>query len=216
MAEREIVIMGPPGAGKGTQSGRIAETFDVDHVTTGGALRENKDMETEYGTPREYMDAGELVPDSVVNEIVSVALADVDGDDGLRGYVLDGYPRTISQAEYLDTIADIDVVLYLSVSHETLVDRLTGRRVCEDCGENYHVDFDPPATEGVCDDCGGTLIQREDDREDVVTTRVEEYREKTAPVVEHYEEEGLLVEVDGEGTPDEVWAEIEDIVAAHT
>jgi adenylate kinase len=214
MADREIVIMGPPGAGKGTQSERIASSFDVDHVTTGGVLRENKDMETEYGSPREYMEAGELVPDSVVNEIVSKALAEIDADDDLAGYVLDGYPRTISQAEYLDTIATIDVVLYLEVSRETLIERLTGRRTCEDCGRNYHVDFDPPAEAGVCDDCGGDVVQREDDREEVVTTRIEEYEQKTAPVVEHYDGEGLLVNVDGEGSPDEVWATIRETVAA--
>lgn len=206
--------MGPPGAGKGTQSERIASSFDVDHVTTGGVLRENKDMETEYGSPREYMEAGELVPDSVVNEIVSKALAEIDADDDLAGYVLDGYPRTTSQADYLDTIATIDVVLYLEVSRETLVERLTGRRTCEDCGRNYHVDFDPPAEAGVCDDCGGDVVQREDDREEVVTTRIEEYEQKTAPVVGHYDGEGLLVNVDGEGSPDEVWTTIRETVAA--
>ena len=206
--------MGPPGAGKGTQSERIASSFDVDHVTTGGVLRENKDMETEYGSPREYMEAGELVPDSVVNEIVSKALAEIDADDDLAGYVLDGYPRTTSQADYLDTIATIDVVLYLEVSRETLVERLTGRRTCEDCGRNYHVDFDPPAEAGVCDDCGGDVVQREDDREEVVTTRIEEYERKTAPVVEHYDEEGLLVNVDGENSPDEVWATVRETVTA--
>lgn len=215
MVDREIVIMGPPGAGKGTQSERIASSFDVDHVTTGGVLRENKDMETEYGTPREYMEAGELVPDSVVNEIVSRALAAIDAAADLEGYVLDGYPRTISQAEYLDTIANIDVVLYLEVDRETLVERLTGRRTCEECGRNYHVDFDPPETAGVCDDCGGDLIQREDDREEVVTTRIEEYEQKTAPVVDHYDDEELVTRVDGEGTPDDVWTVVRETVRTH-
>ncbi len=215
MAEYEVVIMGPPGAGKGTQSERIASAFELEHVTTGGVLRDNKDMQTEYGTPREYMEAGELVPDSVVNEIVSKALAEIDGEDDVAGYVLDGYPRTISQAEYLDTIAELDVALYLDVSRETLVERLTGRRVCEDCGATFHVDFDPPVEAGVCDDCGGSLVQREDDREEVVTTRIEEYEQKTAPVVDHYDDEDLLVRVDGEGSPDEVWTAVSQAIDDH-
>jgi adenylate kinase len=207
MSDPAIVIMGAPGAGKGTQSSRIVEEFGVEHVTTGDALRANKDMETEYGTPREYMEAGELVPDEVVNAIVKEALQSADG------YVLDGYPRTIEQAEYLDGITELDVVLYLDVDDEVLKERLTGRRICDDCGRNFHVDFDPPAEEGVCDDCGGELIQREDDSADVVETRVEEYNTKTAPVVEHYESEGLLVRIDGEDTPEAVWDEVEDAIA---
>jgi adenylate kinase len=207
MSDPAIVIMGAPGAGKGTQSSRIVDEFGVDHVTTGDALRSNKDMETEYGTPREYMEAGELVPDEVVNAIVKEALASAEG------FVLDGYPRTIEQAEFLDDIATLDVVLYLDVDDEVLKERLTGRRVCDDCGRNYHVDFDPPEEAGVCDDCGGELIQREDDSADVVETRVEEYNEKTAPVVDHYESEGLLVRVDGEGTPEAVWDDVQDAIA---
>jgi adenylate kinase len=153
------------------------------------------------------MEAGELVPDEVVNAIVKEAL------NSAEGFVLDGYPRTIEQAEYLDGITTLDVVLYLDVDDEVLKERLTGRRICDDCGRNYHVDFDPPAEDGVCDDCGGELIQREDDSADVVETRVEEYNEKTAPVVDHYESEGLLVRVDGEGTPEAVWDDVQDAIA---
>jgi adenylate kinase len=200
MSEPHIVLMGPPGAGKGTQSSRIVEEYDVEHVTTGDALRANRDMETEYGTPREYMEAGELVPDTVVNEIVSAALADADG------FVLDGYPRNVDQAEYLDDATDIDVIAVLEVSREELVERLTGRRVCSECGANYHVEFSPPETGGVCDECGGELIQREDDTEETVHDRLDTFDEQTAPVLDYYEGREAYVEVDGEGTPDEVWA----------
>jgi adenylate kinase len=203
MSQPKILLLGAPGAGKGTQSSTIAEAYDVDHVTTGDALRANKDMETNHGTPREYMEAGELVPDPVVNEIVKAAIEDADG------FVLDGYPRNLSQAEYLDGITDLDLVALLDVSREELIDRLTGRRICDDCGTNYHVEFDQPEEEGVCDECGGELIQRDDDDEETVKERLNVFEENTQPVIDYYEEEGELVRIDGEGTPDEVWAKLE-------
>ncbi|WP_137284849.1 adenylate kinase [Halorussus salinisoli] len=205
-----VLILGAPGAGKGTQSDRIVEEFGVEHVTTGDALRGNKQMDIshlglEYDTPGEYMDQGELVPDAVVNEIVEKALSDADG------YVLDGYPRNLDQAEHLSDITDLDAVVYLDVDEDVLVDRLTGRRVCEECGATYHVDFNPPEEEGVCDVCGGDLYQREDDTEETARERIRVYEENTAPVVEFYDDEGSLVRIDGEQTPDEVW---EDVKAA--
>lgn len=206
MNQPKILLLGPPGAGKGTQSGNLVERFGVEHVTTGDALRANKDVETEHGTPREYMDAGELVPDPVVNEIVKTALADANG------FVLDGYPRNRSQAEYLDDITDLDVVISLSVPEEELVRRLTGRRVCDECGTNYHVEFDRPAEEGVCDECGGELIQRDDDNEETVLERLRVFEENTQPVIEYYEERGDVVRIDGQGSPDEVWERIESAV----
>ncbi|WP_121822453.1 adenylate kinase [Halostella salina] len=211
MANPNVLILGAPGAGKGTQSSNIVDEFGVEHVTTGDALRSNKGMDishldTEYDTPGAYMDAGELVPDEVVNEIVKTALQSADG------YVLDGYPRNASQAEYLDEITDLDVVLYLDVSKDVLVDRLTGRRVCDDCGANYHVEFEPPEEAGVCDDCGGELVQREDDTEETVRERIRVYEENTEPVIERYDESGELVRIDGEGAPDEVWADVRDAV----
>ena len=203
---KRILLLGAPGAGKGTQSKRLAETYGVEHVTTGDALRANKDMETEYGTPRSFMEKGELVPDAVVNEIVEAALADADG------YVLDGYPRNLSQAEYLTEITDLDAVIYLRVAESELVERLTGRRVCDDCGTNFHVKFNQPEEEGVCDDCGGELVQRDDDTEETVRERLSVFEENTEPVIEHYRDEGVLVEVDGEQTPDEVFEDIRDVV----
>jgi adenylate kinase len=207
MSDLHLLIMGPPGAGKGTQSERIAETFDVQHVSTGDAFRENKDMDISHldlahDTPGGYMEAGDLVPDEVVNEIVNAALSDADG------FLLDGYPRNMSQVEYLEEQTDVDLVLYVEVSEDELLRRLTGRRVCRNCGATYHVDFDPPEEAGICDVCGGELYQREDDREDKARHRIEVYGENTAPVVAHYDDEGLLARIDGEGTPDEVWADV--------
>jgi adenylate kinase len=206
MSEPHVVIMGPQGAGKGTQSRRIVDEFGVEQVTTGDALRANRDMETEHGTPREYMEAGELVPDAVVNEIVEAALAEAAG----AGYVLDGYPRNRSQAEYLADIADLDAVLFVDIDDETAVERLSGRRVCEGCNANYHVEFEPPSEAGVCDDCGGDLLQRDDDTPEAIRTRLAEYHEKTEPVVEYYraETDVPVVDIDGERPPDEVWADV--------
>jgi adenylate kinase len=201
--------------GKGTQSANLAEEYGIEHITTGDALRGNKDMDisdmdTEYDTPRAYMEAGDLVPDAVVNAIVDEALSQADG------FVLDGYPRNLEQAEELEGMTDLDVVLNLEVDREELVDRLTGRRVCDDCGANYHVEFSPPETEGVCDDCGGDLIQREDDNEESVRNRLDVFQDNTAPVIEHYQDHDGFVTIDGEGSPDEVWAAISSAVDAHT
>ncbi|MFB6132982.1 MAG: adenylate kinase [Halanaeroarchaeum sp.] len=206
MGAPRVLLLGAPGAGKGTQSRRLVEEFGIDHVTTGDALRANRDVETEYGTPREYMEAGDLVPDPVVNEIVETALADADG------FVLDGYPRNEEQTEYLDDITDLDAVLYLDVDEEELVTRLTGRRVCEECGANYHVEFNPPEESGVCDECGGDLYQREDDNESTARDRIETYRDSTEPVIEYFREKDSLVEIDGEQTPDAVWEDVRSAV----
>ncbi len=210
MSQPKVLLLGPPGAGKGTQSSNVVDEYGVDHVTTGDALRANKDMETDHGTPREYMEAGELVPDPVVNEIVKAALEEADG------FVLDGYPRNLSQAEYLDDITDLDLVALLEVDREELIARLTGRRVCDGCGTNYHVEFQPPAQEGVCDDCGGELVQRDDDTEETVKDRLDVFDENTQPVVDFYDEAGRLVRVDGHGTPDEVWASLREEIEAST
>ncbi len=211
MAQPRILILGAPGAGKGTQSANIVDEFGVDHVTTGDALRANKDMDisdmdTEYDTPREYMAQGELVPDAVVNAIVEEALSQADG------FVLDGYPRNLEQAEELEGMTDLDVVLMLDVDDEELVHRLTGRRMDPETGDIYHLEYNPPEDEEVEE----RLVQRDDDDEETVRDRLSVYHENTEPVVEHYEEEGVLERVDGEQAPDEVWealkATIEDAV----
>ncbi|PSQ45269.1 adenylate kinase [Halobacteriales archaeon SW_6_65_15] len=205
-----ILILGAPGAGKGTQSDNIVSEYGVEHVTTGDALRANKQMDIshlglEYDTPGEYMDKGELVPDEVVNEIVETALDEADG------YVLDGYPRNLDQAETLSEMTDLDVVLYLDVEEDVLVERLTGRRLDPETGDIYHVEFDMPDDEEVRD----RLVQREDDTEETVRDRIQVYRENTEPVIEFYEEQGELVRIDGEQSPDEVWDDVKDAIESN-
>ena len=207
MAAPRILILGPPGAGKGTQSSNIAETYDVEHITTGDALRNNKqmdisDMDTEYDTPGEYMDAGDLVPDKVVNAIVDEALSQADG------FVLDGYPRNLDQAEELEGMTDLDVILSLDVDRDVLVDRLTGRRVDPETGENYHVEFNMPDDPEVRD----RLVQREDDNEESVRNRLDVFDENTAPVIDHYQDHEGFVTIDGEQTPDEVRDDIKSAI----
>ena len=198
MSQPKILLLGAPGAGKGTQSSNIVEEYGVDHITTGDALRANKDMETEHGTPREYMEAGELVPDPVVNEIVEAAL------EAAEGFVLDGYPRNLSQAEYLSDITDLDLVALLDVDKEELVRRLTGRRMDPETGDIYHTEFNMPDDEEIKD----RLVQRDDDTEETVRERLRVFEENTQPVIDHYEETGDLVRIDGEQTPTEVWQDL--------
>jgi adenylate kinase len=202
MSQPKILLLGAPGAGKGTQSSNIVEEYDVEHITTGDALRANKDMETEHGTPREYMEAGELVPDPVVNEIVKAALEESEG------FVLDGYPRNLSQAEYLSDITELDLVALLDVDKEELVRRLTGRRMDPETGDIYHTEFNMPDDEGITE----RLVQRDDDTEETVRERLRVFDENTQPVIDHYDEAGELVRIDGEQSPDEVWAELKTAI----
>lgn len=202
-----VIMLGPPGAGKGTQASRIAQTYDVPHISTGDIFRANVAGETPLGRrAQSYMDAGEYVPDEVTIDMVDDRLAQ---DDAADGWVLDGFPRTPAQVDALDDILErqgetLDVVLRLVVPDEAVVERLAGRRSCPECGAVYHVTEDPPEQPGVCDDDGVELVQREDDREDVVRTRLEVYHDQTAPLVAEYDERGVLREVDGTGTVDEV------------
>jgi adenylate kinase len=210
-----ILFMGPPGAGKGTQAAFIVETFGIPHISTGDAFR----LAMKQGTPmgvkaKEYVDQGKLVPDDITNGIVRERLQQ---DDCARGFLLDGYPRTIPQAEALDAmLADmgrkLDVVINLRVDRDLLLARLTGRRICKSCGATYHLIFNPPAKEGVCDKCSGELYQRSDDTEEKVGTRLDEYLNKTAPLLEYYRKQGLLEEVDGERSIEEVTAAIRSIL----
>lgn len=197
-----VVLLGPPGAGKGTQAVRLAEALGVPHVSSGDLFRENLKQQTELGKRAQvYINQGELVPDDVTIGMIRerVSREDCCAD----GAILDGFPRTPVQAEALDQIlADLDTTLkavyYISVSEDELVERLTGRRMCRDAGHIYHLRYNPPREPGVCDIDGSELYQREDDRPETVIQRIRVYQQQTMPLIEYYRKRGLLVEVDGE------------------
>jgi len=202
-----IILLGPPGAGKGTQAVRIAEAARIPHISTGDILRANVREGTELGAAaKRYMDAGDLVPDDVIIGMIGTRL---DEADAAKGFLFDGFPRTVPQAEALEKVliertTPLDVVLRLAVPADEVLERLTGRRTCDGCGRIFHVTFDPPTTEGRCDDCDGQLVQRDDDTEDVVLNRLEVYRSQTEPLEEFYWERGLLRDVEAVGPVDEV------------
>jgi len=204
--------MGLPGAGKGTQAEKINEKYGIPHISTGDMFR----LAIKEGTPlgkeaQAYMDEGALVPDEVTNGIVKERLAK---DDCKEGYLLDGFPRTIPQAEALEDITKdldrkLDYVIHVDVPEEKLVQRLTGRRVCPECGSSYHIIYNPPKKEGVCDKDGTELIQRDDDAEETVQKRLAVNVEQTKPLLDFYKEKGILITVDGDQSIDKVFADIQ-------
>jgi len=216
-ASLDIVLLGAPGSGKGTQAERIAPAFALPHISTGDILRGAVKAGTELGrTAKRFMDSGELVPDEVVIGIIRERLSE---PDTTAGFMLDGFPRTLEQATALDEmLADagraLRFVLLIDVPEEELVQRLAGRRACRSCGRGYNVVFDPPRVEGVCDACGGELFQRDDDNEDTVRNRLTVYRRQTEPLVGYYRDKGILATVYGGGrTPDQVFADVEKLLA---
>lgn len=206
-----VVLMGPPGAGKGTQAQLIAERFQAPHVSTGDMLRQAVNTGTTLGRKaKKYMDQGLLVPDDVVIGIVEEWFAAGNGDGA---FLLDGFPRTVCQAEALDRLLarrhePLNHVVSLAVPAADLVTRIAGRRVCGRCQAMFHVDVDPAARVAVCDRCGGALVQRADDREDTVRARLEVYERETAPVLDYYRKAGLLRDVPGTGSRDEVFGRV--------
>ena len=203
------VLVGPPGAGKGTQAQILASELSIPKVSTGDIFRANVSGKTDLGKKaKEYMDRGDLVPDEVTNAMVRDRLAQ---EDAAAGFLLDGFPRNVPQAETLEgMLADLDtrldVVLELRVDEDEVVRRLSGRRSCPECGRVYHVEYDAPETAGRCDNEGAELYQREDDREETIRHRLEVYREQTAPLVQFYEAEGLLATIAATGSVEEVTA----------
>jgi adenylate kinase len=202
-----LVLVGPPGAGKGTQAQFISSHFAVPKISTGDIFRANVSEGTELGVEaRKFMDAGDLVPDEVTIAMVKDRLSH---DDVSEGFLLDGFPRTVHQAEVLDGMlaehgAGVDVVLELVVDDEEVVRRLSGRRTCRQCGHVWHVDFDPPADEGTCDRCAGELFQRDDDSEDTIRHRLDVYADQTSPLIGYYGDKGLLRGVDATGPVEDV------------
>ena len=213
-----MIVMGPPGAGKGTQARLLQERFDVPHISSGDLLRDAVKRKTAMGLrAKRYMDRGELVPDDILLGAIEERLR---RNDCARGFILDGFPRTVAQAEALSAIlaamdTKIDHVTSINVPQEELVKRLSGRRTCRECGAMYHIIFDPPSNPGICNKCNGELYQRDDDQEDTILARLDVYERQTAPLLKSYRQRGLLHDVDGVGSPDHVNTRILSQVQAH-
>jgi adenylate kinase len=202
-----MILMGPPGAGKGTQAKVVADHFGIPAISTGDIFRANVSQGTPLGVEaKRYMDAGQLVPDEVTINMVRDRLAEPDADEG---FLLDGFPRTVPQAAALDKLlADLgsalDLVMELVVDDDEVIRRLSGRRTCRGCGKIWHVEFDPPSKDGVCDRCGSELFQRDDDKAETIANRLVEYSSKTAPLVDYYGAQGKLVGIDATGPVEDV------------
>lgn len=204
-----LVVLGKQGAGKGTQAVRLSRHYVVPHVSTGDTFRAAVRSGSEFGEKaRHYLDSGELVPDEIVIGMVRERLT--RGDTHQRGFVLDGFPRTVNQAEALSEMLNpgLDLVIDLEVDTDQVLARLASRRVCSDCGANYSVVENPPRYAGICDVCGGEVVQRDDDTEGAIRRRLELYERETAPLIDWYERQGLLARIDGMGSPDQVTARV--------
>ncbi len=211
MTQFNLILLGPPGAGKGTQAGRIVAEYGIPHISTGDILRGAVKAQTQMGLEaKKYMDAGELVPDSVVIGIVKDRLQE---PDTAKGFLMDGFPRTTPQAEALDEALEslgraVTKTLVLLVDEDLLIRRLTGRRICRSCQTPFHVLFTPPKVEGVCDVCAGELYQRDDDTEATVRNRLEVYETQTEPLIEYYDRMGLVARIDGAQAPEATYEDI--------
>jgi adenylate kinase len=216
MSELDLILLGPPGAGKGTQAARLSGDFGVPHIATGDMLRAACEARTELGLVAQgYMDRGELVPDELIVEMIVERLSE---DDARDGFLLDGFPRTIDQADALGHQLDehgrrLTAVLLIDAPDDVVIRRISGRRISPATARVYHVDFDPPQHEGRCDVDGSALVQREDDRPETVRRRLAVYHQQTEPLIAYYEERGLLCRIDGTLPPDEVYAHIRALLA---
>ena len=211
----KIIMLGAPGAGKGTQAKKIADLCNIPHISTGDIFRANIKQGTELGKKaKTYMDAGDLVPDELVCDLV---VDRIQQDDCTKGFILDGFPRTIPQAEALTSALDaieqkMEYALNIDVPDENIIHRMAGRRACVGCGATYHVEFNPPKKEGVCDVCGEELILRDDDKPETVKNRLNVYHEQTKPLIQYYDERDIMHTIDGTQTMDEVFSDIRKIL----
>lgn len=212
----KLIFLGPPGAGKGTQSEKICKDYGVVQLSTGDILRANRKQGTELGQKaQKYMDAGELVPDNLIIDMIKQELQKPELE---KGYILDGFPRTVAQAEALDILLNemnekLDTVLVLEVPNEELIKRLTARRVCKKCGKSYHLIFNPPKVEGKCDEpCGGELYQRDDDKEGPIMNRLKVYEQQTFPLIDYYSKKNMTDNIDGLGNIEEIYSRIKTVL----
>lgn len=216
MSELNLILFGPPGAGKGTQADRLRADFGLPFISTGDMLRENVKQGTELGKEaQKFMDAGELVPDGLIVKMAGERLSAGDAEDG---FILDGFPRTVEQGEALDEMLTehgrrVTAALLIDVPDDEVTRRISGRRTCVKSGHNYHVDFDPPKHDGVCDQDGSRLVQRDDDKAEVVENRLRVYHDQTEPLIHYYDERGLMRRIDGTRSPADVNDHIRAVIA---
>ena len=212
-----IILLGPPGAGKGTQAAGIVEKYNIPHISTGDIFRKNIKEGTELGKKAKgFIDQGLLVPDELTVGLVTDRISQPDCKNG---FMLDGFPRNVAQAQHLDKYLkevgiSLDKVVNIEVDKDILVGRAVGRRICKSCGATYHVEFNPPKADGVCDVCGGELYQRADDNEETVSKRIQVYLDETKPLVDYYSKEGIIANINGEQSIDKVFADIVDALGS--
>ncbi len=205
-----LIFLGPPGAGKGTIASIVKEAFSVPHISTGDLFRANIKNETELGKQvKEILASGNLVPDEITIKMVENRLKE---DDAKSGYILDGFPRTVAQADALKGMSNVDYVINFVLDRETILKRLSGRRVCKSTGRTYHILYNPPKVEGIDDETGEPLIQRDDDKEEAILNRLEVYEKSTAPLIDYYRAENLLIDLDASKSPEEIFEDLKKIV----
>ena len=205
-----LIFLGPPGAGKGTIAAIVKDAYKIPHISTGDLFRANIKNETELGKQvKEILASGNLVPDEITIKMVENRLSESDANDG---YILDGFPRTISQADALASMSDVDYVVNFVIERETILKRLSGRRVCKSTGRTYHILYNPPKVEGIDDETGEPLIQRDDDKEEAILNRLDVYEKSTAPLIDYYKKKGLLIDIDASKSPEEIFEAFKKVI----